>query len=167
MLVALHASIFNLVTPAAIGADAYRVVNHTRRRGGRPRSAGLVLLERLFGLGSQAFVYILAFAWAYAVTTPAAPLPRMLGYGAVAFAALGLAILILSLRAAPVVLDFATQRTGRFNAVLAALIMAIREHEVSMQIKLVILVLPPFSPGCWRHWLWHTELASTYRRREL
>ena len=49
MLQFLYAGLFNLVTLGAIGADIYRVVDGTRREGGRVGSAGFVMLERLLG----------------------------------------------------------------------------------------------------------------------
>ena len=62
MLQFLYAGLFNLVTPGAIGADIYRVVDGTRREGGRVGSVGFVMLERLLGLVSQMLVYCLAIA---------------------------------------------------------------------------------------------------------
>lgn len=55
LLVCLHASLFNLITPGALGADIYRVV-----RGGENNAfhrTGLVLAERFWGLGALAVLY--------------------------------------------------------------------------------------------------------------
>ena len=60
--VSLHASLFNLVTPSALGADVYRVLAGGERRGGRTGSAGFVLIERLLGVLGQAVVYVAAYA---------------------------------------------------------------------------------------------------------
>lgn len=63
-LIAMHASLFNLVTPTALGADLYRVANSP---GSRARRTGLVLLERVLGVWAQAAIYLAALA-ATAVT---------------------------------------------------------------------------------------------------
>src|SRR5262249_15614447 len=56
------AHVFNLVTPAAAGADVYRVVIAGDRGGGRGRAASLVVLERLFGIAGYALVFLLCYA---------------------------------------------------------------------------------------------------------
>ena len=59
---ALVAHVFNLVTPAAAGADVYRVIIAGDRGGGRGRAASLVVLERLLGIAGYALVFLLCFA---------------------------------------------------------------------------------------------------------
>ncbi|MDX2257497.1 MAG: lysylphosphatidylglycerol synthase transmembrane domain-containing protein [Hyphomicrobiaceae bacterium] len=73
MFVAWQAGVFNLVTPAAIGADAYRVARGGERTGGRARTAGLVLLERLMGVWGNAAVFVVAYlaSWKAASSVPA------------------------------------------------------------------------------------------------
>ncbi len=61
MLIACQASVYNLVTPGAVGADAYRVIKSDESRGGRMRSAGLVLLERIMGIWGQSAVFLVAY----------------------------------------------------------------------------------------------------------
>jgi hypothetical protein len=64
MLVALHGNLFNLVTPAAIGSDVYKVVGARGRSRGRGFSTGLVLIDRLIGVWSYAAVFLLALTGA-------------------------------------------------------------------------------------------------------
>ncbi len=61
---ALIGLIFNLVTPAAMGADAYRVLVADRYEGGRARAVGLLVVERLLGTAGYAAAFLLAYAWA-------------------------------------------------------------------------------------------------------
>ena len=90
MLVALQAAVFNLITPAAIGGDVYRV---TRGAGQRLRRVGLVLVERLFGFWAQAFAY------AAAVLVAPWPVPSVLSRAGWIFAAVaaGGAVAILAM----------------------------------------------------------------------
>lgn len=62
---ALIAFLFNIFTPAAFGADAYRVTTG-RRSGGRMRTAGLVGSERLMGISAYGFAYLAGFVSATA-----------------------------------------------------------------------------------------------------
>jgi glycosyltransferase 2 family protein len=81
LLVALHYSLFNLVTPGAIGSDAVRIVGGKSRAGGRVGSAGFVLLERLLGLLAQCLVFLVAFTlvwWRQDAPMPAAGLAAVL-----------------------------------------------------------------------------------------
>jgi glycosyltransferase 2 family protein len=64
---ALIAQVFNLVTPAAAGADAYRVVVGVDRAGGRGRAAGLVVLERILGVAGYSLSFLICYALAGAV----------------------------------------------------------------------------------------------------
>jgi uncharacterized membrane protein YbhN (UPF0104 family) len=59
---ALVGQAFNLITPAALGADAYRVVMAGGREGGRTRAMAMVVLERLLGFAAYAVAFLLAFA---------------------------------------------------------------------------------------------------------
>jgi uncharacterized membrane protein YbhN (UPF0104 family) len=59
---ALVGQVFNLITPAAVGADAYRVVVAVNREGGRTRATAMVVLERLLGLAAYALAFLVAFA---------------------------------------------------------------------------------------------------------
>jgi hypothetical protein len=61
-LVYLHASLFNLITPAALGADVHRIVRGRGRAGGRQATAGFVVLERVLGVSAQAAVFVTAYA---------------------------------------------------------------------------------------------------------
>jgi uncharacterized membrane protein YbhN (UPF0104 family) len=61
---ALVSHVFNLITPASAGADAYRVMIAGDREGGRGRAASLVILERLIGIGCYALVFLLCYALA-------------------------------------------------------------------------------------------------------
>ena len=61
---ALVSHVFNLVTPASAGADAYRVMIARDREGGRGRAASLVILERLIGIGGYALIFLLCYAMA-------------------------------------------------------------------------------------------------------
>jgi hypothetical protein len=51
---ALVGQIFNRVTLAAVGADAYRVMLAGDREGGRTRDMAMVVLERFLGFGTYA-----------------------------------------------------------------------------------------------------------------
>ena len=62
---ALVAQVFNVITPAAVGGDAYRVLISDT---GRARALGLVLTERLLGVAAYAGIYILAYWYAYGTT---------------------------------------------------------------------------------------------------
>jgi glycosyltransferase 2 family protein len=68
---ALISQVFNLITPAAAGADAYRVVIAGDREGGRGRAAGLVILERIIGIGGYALVFVFCYAMSAAYGRPA------------------------------------------------------------------------------------------------
>ena len=57
---ALVGQVFNLITPTALGADAYRVVMAGSRDGGRTRALAMLVLER-FG-SAYALAFLLAFA---------------------------------------------------------------------------------------------------------
>src|SRR5262245_43785950 len=59
---ALVGQIFNVVTPAAVGGDAYRVVVARGRDGGRTRAMAMLVLERLMGFAGYAVAFLLAFA---------------------------------------------------------------------------------------------------------
>lgn len=59
---ALVSQVFNLITPAAAGADAYRVIIAGDREGGRGRAAGLIILERIFGIGGFALAFVFCYA---------------------------------------------------------------------------------------------------------
>ncbi len=63
---ALISQVFNLITPAATGADAYRVIIARDREGGRGRAAGLVILGRIIGIGGYALVFVFCYAMAAA-----------------------------------------------------------------------------------------------------
>lgn len=93
MLVSLHASLFNLITPAAIGADAHRIATGSGRIGGRSGSAGLVMVERLLGIAAQATVYVVAYVAAIATADAAtSQLPAFAGVAAILFAAAAIGI---------------------------------------------------------------------------
>ena len=62
MLLVLQASVFNLISPGALGADVYRVVQSRAHNRAVSRSTGLVLAERLFGIWAYAIVYVTALA---------------------------------------------------------------------------------------------------------
>jgi uncharacterized membrane protein YbhN (UPF0104 family) len=59
---ALVGQVFNLVTPAAVGADAYRAVVASGRDGGRTRAVAMLFLERAMGLWTYALAFLVAFA---------------------------------------------------------------------------------------------------------
>jgi len=59
---ALVGQAFNMITPAALGADAYRVVMAGGREGGRTSAMAMVVLERLLGFAAYAAAFLLAFA---------------------------------------------------------------------------------------------------------
>jgi uncharacterized membrane protein YbhN (UPF0104 family) len=59
---ALVGQVFNLITPAAVGADAYRVVVARDREGGRIRAMAMLVLERFLGFGTYALAFLVAFA---------------------------------------------------------------------------------------------------------
>jgi uncharacterized membrane protein YbhN (UPF0104 family) len=59
---ALVGQVFDLITRAALGSDAYRVVMAGSRDGGRTRAFAMLVLERLLGLGAYALTFLLAFA---------------------------------------------------------------------------------------------------------
>jgi glycosyltransferase 2 family protein len=59
---ALVGQAFNLITPAALGADAYRVVMAGGREGGLTPAMAMVVLERLLGFAAYAAAFLLAFA---------------------------------------------------------------------------------------------------------
>jgi hypothetical protein len=54
--------VFNFITPAAVGADAYRVAVAGGRDGGRTRALAMLVLERMMGLATYALAFLLAFA---------------------------------------------------------------------------------------------------------
>jgi uncharacterized membrane protein YbhN (UPF0104 family) len=59
---ALVGQVFNLVTPAAVGGDAYRVVAAGGRNGGHTRAMAMLVLERFVGLCAYAIAFLVAFA---------------------------------------------------------------------------------------------------------
>jgi uncharacterized membrane protein YbhN (UPF0104 family) len=78
---ALVAQSFNAVTPAAVGADAYRVAVAGGAPGRRAHATGLVVMERLLGVSAFAILYLFAFA----VSAASARLPHVYAAAAVAF----------------------------------------------------------------------------------
>jgi uncharacterized membrane protein YbhN (UPF0104 family) len=62
MLVTCHASIYNLVTPAAVGADAYRLMDAHVGSQSLSRSAGLLLLDRILGIWAQSAAFLAGYA---------------------------------------------------------------------------------------------------------
>lgn len=60
-LQALIANVFNAFTPGAIGADVYRVVIAGGHPEAKPRAAGLVVAERLFGVGCLSSAFLIAY----------------------------------------------------------------------------------------------------------
>jgi len=67
----LISQVFNLITPAAAGADAYRVIIAGDREGGRGRAAGLIILERIIGIGGYALIFVFCYAMAAVYRRPA------------------------------------------------------------------------------------------------
>jgi glycosyltransferase 2 family protein len=61
---ALISQVFNLITPAAAGSDAYRVIIAGDREGGRGHAAGLIVLERILGVAGYALAFVLCYAMA-------------------------------------------------------------------------------------------------------
>jgi uncharacterized membrane protein YbhN (UPF0104 family) len=59
---ALVGQVFNLITPAALGAYAYRVVMEGGREGGRTRAMAMLVLELLLGLGAYVLAFLIVFA---------------------------------------------------------------------------------------------------------
>ena len=59
---ALISHVFNLITPAAAGADAYRVIIAGEREGGRGHAAGLIVLERILGVAGYALAFVVCYA---------------------------------------------------------------------------------------------------------
>ncbi len=95
---ALVSHVFNLITPASAGADAYRVIVASDRAGGRGRAASLVILERILGIAGYAFVFHVCYAWAGlegdAAAVFSAALPVFAALAALPFVAMLLARLI-------------------------------------------------------------------------
>jgi uncharacterized membrane protein YbhN (UPF0104 family) len=92
---ALVGQSFNAITPAAMGADAYRVAVAGGTPGGRAHATGLVVLERLIGVSAFAIAYLCSFAVATMVTD----LPHVFAAAAFAFivpAVLPLVLLVLA-----------------------------------------------------------------------
>ena len=89
---ALAGLVFNLFTPASVGADAYRLVIAGDREGGRTRAAGLLLLERMLGIAGYAVVFLIGYAAAIA-ESPVAP---VFVAAAISFAA-GLSMLVVAI----------------------------------------------------------------------
>jgi uncharacterized membrane protein YbhN (UPF0104 family) len=58
---ALVGQVFNLITPAALGADAYRMVMAGNCDGGRTQALAMLLVERMLGLGAYAAAFLLVF----------------------------------------------------------------------------------------------------------
>jgi len=58
---AFLAQMVGLLTPAAVGTDAYRVVIAGDREGGRSRAVGLVLFERILGVAVYAYIFLGAY----------------------------------------------------------------------------------------------------------
>ena len=90
---AFLAQMISLLTPAAVGADAYRVAIAGDREGGRARAMGLVLFERIVGVAVYAYVFLAAFA-AKVAFAPAGPVFTL---SAMIFAGFGLAFIIFLL----------------------------------------------------------------------
>jgi glycosyltransferase 2 family protein len=80
---------FNIITPAGMGADLYRVATG-KSTGGRPRTVTLVLIERLIGIAAHGGTYLIAL-----IALPV--VPQALGAAAPAFAILFAAPLLLVL----------------------------------------------------------------------
>ena len=60
---AFFAQIVNLVTPAAVGADAYRIVIAKKREGGHSRAAGLIIFERIVGVAVYSYIFLVAYGF--------------------------------------------------------------------------------------------------------
>ena len=78
---ALVGQVFNILTPAAVGSDAYRVAIAGGVVGGRARIAALVILERALGVT----IYSVLFLAAYALARTAVRPPRVFDAAAASF----------------------------------------------------------------------------------
>ncbi len=61
---ALTAPLYNVLTPANLGADVYRIMVGRRRTGSWSRTSVLVLAERILGLSSYALLFLIGYALA-------------------------------------------------------------------------------------------------------
>ncbi len=129
VLVALGAAVFNLITPAAIGGDVYRI---TRGAGQRLRRIGLVLVERLFGIWAQALVYVCA------VLLSPWPMPPVLSRAGWIFAAVaaGGAVAILAMPRLTL-----ADRGWRIGHHIANLVAAMTGHPIGKRAVLAVLSL--------------------------
>ncbi len=58
-----RASFFNLITPAAIGSDLYRLIETKRSNGNSSIIAGFLIRERIIGLLGFSFFYVSCLVW--------------------------------------------------------------------------------------------------------
>jgi len=60
---AFFAQMVSLVTPAAIGADAYRIIIAKKREGGHSRATGLIIFERVVGVAVYSYIFLIAYGF--------------------------------------------------------------------------------------------------------
>lgn len=75
----------SLLTPAAVGADAYRIIVAVDREGGRSRAVGLVLFERVVSVAVYAYMFVAAFI----VASFEGPVGSVFSIAALCFAVFG------------------------------------------------------------------------------
>lgn len=134
VLVMLHASIYNLFTPAAVGADVFRIFRGADRRGGRSRSAGLVFFDRVLGIWGQATVYLMGYVLALGLGVPdvlKAPLPVFLG--------LVIGSAVLSAVAKRIGTTLLSGRHGRAADIFRNILNAATEHGWRRKLLLALL----------------------------
>lgn len=152
VLVALKGNVFNLVTPAAIGSDVYKVVNVNGSSRGRAFSAGLVLIDRLIGIWSYAAVFLLALTQVSHILFGQDPSHRQWGViltlALPLFAGLVLAIPIVVIAAAgPWAERLIAAHVPRIGELQRAALVVIRDYPPARQALIVALGLAPVV--CW------------------
>ncbi len=126
-LVSLHASLFNLITPAALGADLHRIVAGKGREGGRAGSAGFILLERLLGILAQFAIFVGAYSiFRWGSGTNGGPLPPAFTWAATIFAVGSAAIFVGLVVIAPMAPMWLGERKQRGASVSLAMAEGVR-----------------------------------------
>ena len=135
---ALVANVFNLFTPAALGADVYRFVTADDRT----RAAGLLVIERVFGLASFGWWFLAG----YFVLRARGPVSTVFAAAAITFALIAVSpvVLIPAMRLSKRLL-----RRGDRLIFLGWLSQVTAASDTPVKNLLITAIFSALASGCW------------------
>lgn len=111
---ALIGFVFNILTPAGLGADAYRIIISRHRPGGWSRSSIYLIIERIFGISSYALLFLIGYLAMAGTVSP------VFDASAILLASLGILPLLVVILPRLLVRDIPNHMPGRFACLTEA-----------------------------------------------